>query len=149
MGATFKLAERTDLPHILTMMRDFYAHESLPFDEAVARRGVEDLLTNEQFGRFYLIQLDDAIAGYAVLTFGYSLEFHGRDAFIDELYVVAQYRGRGLGTHAITFLADACRQLGVQALHLEVDRGNVKAQSVYRQAGFHDHDRYLLTKWIS
>jgi hypothetical protein len=29
-----------------------------------------------------MILLENEVAGYAVLTFGYSLEFHGRDAFV-------------------------------------------------------------------
>jgi ribosomal protein S18 acetylase RimI-like enzyme len=33
-------------------------------------------------------------------------------------------------------------------LHLEVERANTAAQGVYRRAGFKDHDRYLLTKWL-
>ena len=50
---------------------------------------------------------------------------------------------------AIRFVEDACRDLGVEALHLEVERGNTRAQTVYHKAGFADHDRYLLTKWLA
>ena len=41
--------------------------------------------------------------GYLVLTLGYSLEYGGRDAFIDEVYIRSSYRGRGIGTAALTF----------------------------------------------
>jgi GNAT superfamily N-acetyltransferase len=84
-----------------------------------------------------------------VLTFGYSLEFHGRDAFVDELYLQEGARGRGTGRQALEFLAGVCSDLGVRALHLEVVRGNEAAQRLYRGFGFEDHDRYLMTKWVS
>jgi len=81
-----------------------------------------------------------------VVTFGYSLEYGGRDAFIDELWVHERVRGQGIGTRALHMAEAACREQGIQALHLEVERTNAVAQQVYRRAGFVDHDRYLLTK---
>jgi ribosomal protein S18 acetylase RimI-like enzyme len=45
-------------------------------------------------------------------------------------------------------LEEACRSLEVQALHLEVERANTKAQAFYHKVGFEDHDRYMLTKRI-
>jgi ribosomal protein S18 acetylase RimI-like enzyme len=88
------------------------------------------------------------LAGYIVLTLGYSLEFHGRDAFVDELFVLPEYRHRDVGTQALPFIGQQCRLLGVHALHLEVERGNTAAQRLYRGLGFRDHDRYLMTKWL-
>lgn len=83
-----------------------------------------------------------------VLAFSFSFEFGGRDAFIDELYVEPEYRRRGLGARALQFVEEACLTLGVSAVHLEVTRKNDAALKLYRNAGFRDHDRYLMTKWI-
>ena len=54
------------------------------------------ILQNEAYGRVFLIELGEELAGYCVLTLGYSLEFRGVDAIVDELYLRAAYRGRGL-----------------------------------------------------
>jgi hypothetical protein len=40
------------------------------------------------------------------------------------------------------------RSLGVNALHVEMERDNLPAQALYRAAGFVDDDSYLMTKWI-
>ena len=90
----------------------------------------------------------DAPVGYLALTFGFSLEFHGRDAFIDELYIRPTHRGRGWGTRAIGHAETVALTAKVRAVHLEVGRGNAAAQAFYRKAGYADHDRYLMTKWI-
>jgi GNAT superfamily N-acetyltransferase len=84
-----------------------------------------------------------------VLTFGFSLEFHGRNALLDELYLREEFRGRGLGRASLVRAEEICRREGIRAVHLEVDRVNVRAQEVYRKAGYKDHDRYLLTKWLT
>lgn len=131
------------------MMREFYAHEALAFDETIARRALLGIVGDEAFGRVFLILSEDEIAGYAVLTFGYSLEFDGRDAFVDEIYLRDEYRGQGIGGRALEFLAGVCAENGISALHLEVERSNTQAQAVYRKFGFEDHDRYLMTRRIT
>jgi GNAT superfamily N-acetyltransferase len=133
---------------LISMMREFYALDGLKFNEATARRALLSIIGDQTFGRVFLILVADAIAGYAVLTFGFSLEFHGRDAFVDELYLREERRGQGIGKRALQFLTEVCAEEGVKALHLEVGRENATAQAVYRKFGFEDHDRYLMTKWI-
>lgn len=91
---------------------------------------------------------DELTAGYVVVAFGYSLEFHGRDAFVDELFLRPAFRGRSLGREVLRFVEEQCRAAGVTALHLEVERKNTAAQEFYRRLGFQDHDRYLMTRWL-
>jgi ribosomal protein S18 acetylase RimI-like enzyme len=144
----FKPATTGDIEALIAMMRELYAHDGSAFDDANARRALLGLIGDETFGRVFLIGVTGQVAGYAVLTFGYSLEFHGRDAFVDELFLRDEYRGQGIGKRALRFLTEVCAAEGVSALHLEVERANTAAQAVYRKFGFEDHDRYLMTKWL-
>ncbi|MGH9901239.1 MAG: GNAT family N-acetyltransferase [Pyrinomonadaceae bacterium] len=129
-------------------MREFYAVEHLAFDEVPARAALRQMLGDKSFGMAHLILSGGDVAGYVVLTFGFSLEFHGRDAFVDEIYLRESHRGKGLGKASLRFVEGVCRREGIGALHLEVGRENTVAQAVYRKAGYRDHDRYLLTKWL-
>lgn len=148
MQAEFIRADVADIPSLLPLLREFYAHEEIAFDEAIARQALRGILQNEAHGRVFLIYRQAELVGYTVLTLGYSLEFHGVDAFVDELYLREQARGQGLGKESLEFLAETCRALGVRALHLEVEHQNTRAQAVYRQFGFQNHERHLLTKWL-
>jgi ribosomal protein S18 acetylase RimI-like enzyme len=147
-GASFRLATVDDEDLLIELMEEFYRVEHLPFEETIARRALKQILDNTLFGLIHLIGAEDAVAGYIVLTFGFSLEFHGRDALVDELYLREEFRRRGLGRAALEFIEGVCRNEGIEAIHLEVDRINVRAQEIYRRAGYRDHDRYLLTKWL-
>jgi diamine N-acetyltransferase len=138
-----------DAPLLLGLMREFYAFEHLTFDETRARAALVRLLDDASLGRVFLVEEDGGPAGYVVLAFGYSLEFHGRDAFVDELFLRPAFRGRGLGREFLRFVEEQCRQFGVTALHLEVERKNKAAQEFYRRLGFQDHDRYLMTRWLA
>ena len=148
METSFRPAEPSDADALVEMMRGLYEHDRTPFDEQSHRAALAQLFGTESYGLTCLLLSGGEVAGYVVITFGFSLEFRGRDAFVDELFVKDEFRGRGLGSAAIRFAEGLCRERGVRALHLEVERGNTGAQSVYRRAGFKDHDRYLLTKWL-
>lgn len=148
MDPTFRLAGEADLDTLIGFMRQFYEIDAYPFDEQAARGALREFLGEPLFGRVWVIELDGKPVGYLALTLGYSLEFHGRDAFIDELFVEPSYRHQGLGKQAMKFVETACRALGVHVLHLEVERHNLAAQRLYRQFGYEDHDRFLFSKWL-
>ncbi len=149
MKISFRCANTSDIEILIEFIRECHKLEHLPFDGSIVHTLLANLLNNESLGGVWLIQDETVAIGYIILTFGYSLEFLGRDAFIDELYIRESHRGQGIGTKAIQFIQEICPSLGIQALHLEVDRTNTAAQALYRKVGFEDHDRYLMTKWIA
>jgi ribosomal protein S18 acetylase RimI-like enzyme len=148
MPVRFSLAGPADEELVLSLMREFYAIEHLTFSEGPARSALRQILESHLHGAVAVMYAGEEVAGYLVLTFGFSLEFHGRDALMDELYVREAFRGRGAGTLSLAFAEELCRAEGIHALHLEVDRANDGAKRLYHRAGYEDHDRYLLTKWL-
>jgi diamine N-acetyltransferase len=145
----FRLAVESDADILLVLMRAYYAFDGHGFDEPKARGALTALLRDASLGRAWLV-LDRATAvGYVVLCFGYSLEWLGRDAFIDELYLREEYRGRGWGGKTMAFVEEAARDAGVRALHLEVVHENAAALKIYAKMGFQAHQSSFLSKWIA
>jgi ribosomal protein S18 acetylase RimI-like enzyme len=140
-----------DEAELLRMMRRLAEHEpgKIQFDEPAVRVTFRRFLSLPAFGRVWLLCEGNKPVGYVVLTLGFSFEFHGHDAFIDELYIDGAYRRRGLGRQAVEFVGRKAREMGVNALHLEVDNGNDPALELYRRTGFEDLDRFLMTKWLN
>lgn len=141
-------ATAADLEAVLALHCVFFAEDGYPVREEESRANLARLLGDPTLGRLWVMDEGGEVVGYLLLGFGFSLEFRGRDAFVDELYMAPGHRGRGLGTRALERAAEACRELGVRALHLEVERYNEGAQALYRRMGFADHNRYLMTKWL-
>jgi ribosomal protein S18 acetylase RimI-like enzyme len=77
------------------------------------------------------------------------MEYGGRGGFVDDLFVREAHRRSGLGRAAMAAVLEECRQRNIRALHLEVDRANSAAKALYRDLGFADHDRQLLTLNLS
>jgi ribosomal protein S18 acetylase RimI-like enzyme len=148
---TIREATLQDEAVLLRMMRLLAEQEpgKIRFDESAARATFRRFLSLPAFGRVWLLCEADLPVGYIVLTMGFSFEFHGHDAFIDELYIDSNFRRRGYGKQAVAFLEEKAREMDVNAIHLEVDRGNDPAFELYRRAGYEDHDRFLMTKRLN
>lgn len=150
MKINFKPGDNNDVETLLLLIQELYEVDGcVLFNAVVARGALMQLLSDRSMGRVWLIQDQSQAIGYIILTFGYSLEYGGRDAFIDELYINPAYQGQGIGKQTIQFLEEVCISLNVQALHLEVERENISAQGFYHRVGFKDHDRYLMTKLLN
>lgn len=138
------LATTADSGRVTDLARCFHAEDGHPLTEA-GLRALLELLRKPEPGLVLMIADGGLPVGYAVLCFGYSIEWGGRDAFLDDFYIVPEERGRGLGAVVIESLAQVARAHKCSALHLEVVSGN-RAQGLYRRAGFRDRGSAFLTR---
>jgi diamine N-acetyltransferase len=143
------MAVESDAGTLLRFMREYYAFDGHGFDEPKAHVALMALLRDQSMGRAWLILDGAGAVGYVVLCFGYSLEWLGRDAFVDEFYMLEEYRRRGWGRKTMEFVEEAARAAGVRTLHLEVVRTKTAALEVYRKLGFVEHDSTFLSKWVA
>lgn len=67
-------------------------------------------------------------------------EEHGqRSAFLYDIEIYEQHRGRGLGRTAMELLEAEARERGHRRLQLHVFGGNGPARALYRSLGFEEH----------
>jgi len=150
MSIAFTLAKPEALDELVAMMGEYQADDpwSCQFDEQLARTAMDDLLRDPSVGRAWMIKAGADVVGYIVMSLDYSLEYRGKNAWVDEFFVRPTHRGQGIGTKALEFFEEQARLLGVKAIHLGVNHGN-RAVELYRRRGFEGHQRYLMTKWIA
>jgi diamine N-acetyltransferase len=149
MPITIQRATLAKLNVLLVLMRHMQTDDpwSEPFHESIVRKNLAELLNNPSCGVIYIACEGQTPVGYLVICFDYSLEYRGKGAWIDELFVEPTHRGQGIGTQLLDLAESASREHHGQCLHLEVNHGN-RAIELYRRRGFVDHQRYLLTKWL-
>jgi ribosomal protein S18 acetylase RimI-like enzyme len=148
MAIGFRFAEQDDIAALLPLMKDFYAFERLQYDADRLPQLLLELIGSHDLGRLILFEESGKLVGYMVLGFGFSLEFHGRDCFIDEFYIVPPCRSQGIGQAAVDFAVGVCRSAGIKAMHLEADHTNARGYEFYKRLGFKDHPRHLMTLWL-
>src|SRR3954462_2093684 len=136
MIVTITKATPAHLDLLVTHMRALRRDDPMPtesvvgFDASVA--AMRRLLEDDRAGRVWIIGADAEPAGYVAMTFGYSIEFGGRTAFIDEFFVDASHRRRGVGKAALQRVAELASSLGVRVLLLELTPSNAAADRLYR-----------------
>jgi len=142
-------AQPSHAAQILPLMRDYYGEDGYPFVLEEAAPALDRFLRGSELGRAWVLLDGGKVCGYLFLTFGYSLEYRGRDAFIDEIYVVPALRGGGHGERGLAVAEQGARESGVRVLHLEVEKAKPRTAAFYRRVGFEDHDRWLMSKSLT
>lgn len=146
MKIDFLKASEKDVPEILKMMEEFNSIFNYPFDKGRTKENLLHFLTDQNLGRAWIIKNDRLTIGYIIFAFGFSFEHNGRDAFIDELFLKSAYRHKGIGKLAMDFIYEEALRLEVNAIHLEVEQHNKVGSKLYREKGYIDNGRILLSK---
>jgi ribosomal protein S18 acetylase RimI-like enzyme len=140
----FKPLEHSDIETIVALMEQFYAIDNYPIDIEVSKKLFQEFISNENLGKSWLILSDNTVVGYLILTFVFSFEYKGKIAFLDELYLTAAARGKGIGSKAIEFIQNEAHKAALKLIYLEVELHNEKAQKLYLASGFESHNRQLM-----
>jgi GNAT superfamily N-acetyltransferase len=82
-------------------VEDIDPQETIPMSEAKIQSTVQRSITHPDQLGIRIFEVDNSIAGYALLTFYWSNEYQGEVAIIDELYVKPEYRNQGISTQFI------------------------------------------------
>lgn len=126
-------AGERDHAALLDLMEAFNRAERVEMRREVTAPALTRLLADPSLGR--VIVVDDC-SGYAVFTWGFDLEFGGRDAFLTEIYVIPERRRAGWGRRLLDEVLRAAKADGAGAVHLGVYPDNQAAVALYRAAGF-------------
>ena len=137
-----------DLDALMTMMEAFNRFESIVWTRATGEAPLRQLLGDPSLGFVVLARetAEGADLGYAVVTYGFDLEWAGRDAFLTELWLEPAARGQGVGARLLAAVEAKARATGVRAMHLMVRHANANAQALYRRAGYGVPDRLFMTR---
>lgn len=141
-----KPATPRDRARLLKLIKAYYEYEAIPFDREAIASGLTLLLKSASIGGAWLILKGGEPVGYLVLTFAFDLEFGGRQAILNDLYIDATHRRMGIGSAVLAQIEDFCNSCGVRAIELHVTLRNASVLDFYRRAGFKEYDRIPMSK---
>ena len=141
---TFKPLVISDSELVIKMMQEFYSIDNYPFDFEISKNLLQQFISNEKLGKGWLIYHENLVVGYCILTFIFSFEYQGKIAFLDELYIRENARGKGIGKETIAFIQQEAAKLSLKIIYLEVETHNDAAQKLYIANDFAIHKRKIM-----
>jgi GNAT superfamily N-acetyltransferase len=132
-----RLATVDDADALARLLHDFNVEFETPTPgvEAIAARLRALLAADATFA----VVAEPAL-GVGLVTLRSNVWYDGPVALLDELYVVPDRRGQGIGTLMMELFVAECRARGVRLIEINVDESDVDAQRFYRRHGFSDVD---------
>jgi len=145
---TIRSALAEDIDKLLNLVKAYHEFEGIDLDDGDCRTAINRILDDKSLGVIWFILLGDKVIGYVAICFGFSLEFSGKDAFLDEFFIVPEYRQQGIGTKVLRIVNNEAKKFDIRALHLEVNRNSTRLIHFYKQAGFKARDKYMLMTFV-
>lgn len=140
----FHPLKKSDIEIIVPMMQDFYAIDNYPINPETTKKLFQHFIDDESLGNCWLITDDEIIVGYVILAYIFSFEFEGRIAFLDELYLNENARGKGIGKVTVDFIHAQVLQKDLKVIYLEIEAHNEAAKNLYLSKDFIVHNRNLM-----
>jgi len=137
----------SDLPELLTLGEKYCDADNAPWDAQRARRAFAPLLMDDIHGVVLVVQADQRLVGYAVVTWGWSIEAGGREALLDEMYV--DQPGLGHGSALVEAVMAAAETVGASRVFLETEASSESAREFWLRRGFVVEDSVWLQRRCS
>lgn len=129
-----KITEQ-DKELFINMSLAFYRSEAVLHEIEINchERAFAELMRSEEYLLGYILEMDGKTAGYALLDRMFMREMGGIVVWIEELYVLPEFRGKGVGTALFAWVE---KNIPAVRYRLEVEPDNIRAMELYKRLGY-------------
>ncbi|MCH3917273.1 MAG: GNAT family N-acetyltransferase [Spirochaetia bacterium] len=121
----------------LAMSKAFYRSDAVlhTIPEEHFQTTFKHIIADSPYVEGYIFEDAGKTIGYVLLSFTYSNEAGGLVLLIEEVYILPEFQGQGLGAEFLTFLESTYHDK-VVLMRLEVEKSNKTALHLYQKLGF-------------
>ena len=123
--------------------------EGLALDYERVRRGVQAVMDDDAKGQYIIALLGGKVVGCLMITREWSDWNCCWYWWIQSVYVLPEYRGRGIYKAMYGNVLEQAKFAGVSLIRLYVDKNNTTAQAVYQKLGMEECHYCLYEKDIN
>ena len=131
------LATEKDVPRLADLLGLLLAQEAeFAPDQGKQRRALRAVVSDASIGRIYVVRDGTDLVAMVSLLYTVSSAEGGKAAWLEDLVVRPDRRGRGIGRTLLKHVAAQARADGVLRVTLLTDPDNERAHALYRSVGF-------------
>ncbi len=131
----FRKIQKKDKEFYINSANEFYNSDAV--DHKIPIKNIEktfnELMRSNEYAEGYIFEKDGEKVGYALLAKSFSQEAGGIVIWLEEIYILPQFRSLGLGGEFISFLKE---NQDCSRLRLELSQANNRAYNAYKKHGF-------------
>ena len=133
---------RDEIAHLLWVQLQEHA---ISISEEKLQGAVDGVLENPARGALWVALKNERPVGVAYISYIWAMEHGGKSAWLEELFVLPEFRELGYGTLILDVVMQAVRASGCAAIDLEVEAGHGRVESLYSRNGFSKLSR---SRWV-
>jgi GNAT superfamily N-acetyltransferase len=132
MNYSIRPAVETDFPAILAIIKALALFENAP-DKVT--NSVEQMMEEKDCFRCFVAETEQKkIAGISLYFFAY-YTWVGKSLYLDDLYVLEEYRRQGIAAALLQAVFDVAREVNCKRVRWQVLNWNVNAIQLYEKCG--------------
>jgi ribosomal protein S18 acetylase RimI-like enzyme len=144
LDLTITRGKASDIDAIVRFQTDMAMEsEGTRLDKETLTKGVTAAISDEQKGIYLVARANDTPIGSLMLTREWSDWNNQWYWWIQSVYVMPEYRKKGVYKAMYATLKDMAQENGVSQIRLYADRTNLSAQQVYQRLGMRE-SHYLM-----
>lgn len=126
---------RNDRDLYLKLANEFYSSDAVlhtvPKEHLL--RTFDEMMLRDTYAEGYILEVNGQTAGYAIISKTFSQEAGGLTVWLEELYILKEFRSKGLGSEFLEFIQ---KTIPAARYRLEVEADNLRAIDLYKRKGF-------------
>ncbi|ARU47780.1 GNAT family N-acetyltransferase [Sulfurospirillum diekertiae] len=134
---TVEVAKLSDIERLIDLLTLLFSQEAefVPARD-IQRIGLQAILEDQNIGTIFVLKNKEKIIGMVSLLWTISTALGGRVAFLEDMVVDIDWRGRGGGHMLVEYAIAYSKNLTCKRITLLTDIDNLAAHRFYQQFGF-------------
>ena len=147
MALDIRRAKSADLESLVSFaVAEAKEAEGVKKDSERVRQGVTTALNDDSISMYWVLEKNNTgVIGSVSIVKEWSDWNSGYYWWIQNMYILPEFRGKGLMQRLIQALKDTAREEGALELRLYVHKNNAQAISAYQKVGFFDADYRIMS----
>ncbi|HUB92692.1 MAG TPA: GNAT family N-acetyltransferase [Candidatus Saccharimonadales bacterium] len=139
MPVTIRKGLEDDFPALMKLINELAEFEKAPNPP---KNSAEQMKREREYFNFFVAEADGRVIGAAVYFFAY-YTWVGKSLYLDDFYVIPEYRGKGIGSRLLRKIFEAAKQADCKRVRFQVIDWNKDAISLYRRRGAEISNEWL------
>lgn len=145
---TIREAVITDAPSIIDFQKKMaWETESLKLEDVTLTNGVNAVFADPSKGKYFIAEDDGKTVSSLLITYEWSDWRNSVVWWIQSVYVIEEFRRKGVFRIIYNYIADKVKQEGIAGLRLYVETNNLRARKTYEAMGM-DSAHYMMFEWL-